>query len=465
MNTSWNDKPVTILGLSKSGIASARYLAERGARCFLSETVPASPANKDSRDVLQALGVTVEMGGHTAACFNHSDLVIVSPGIPPTSSILNELTLSGKTIISEVELAYRETEVPFVGITGTNGKTTTTTLISTILEAAGKKAPACGNIGVPIISLVDKPADYFVAELSSFQLTFSPTLMTQVAVFMNFTPDHLDWHGSVEAYKKAKFALFTEAHSPEWAVLNAADPVSHEIAQNTQATIVWFTRNLEEARRFEHWISLDSGGNVVIKARGQQETPLLNVKDLKLVGAHNQENVLAAAATAWLLEVPVEVIARACTTFEGVEHRLEPVLVHNGIPFYNDSKATNPEATLSALAAFMPKKVVLIAGGRDKKTDLSEFVASVKQHAAHVVLIGEAADRFSLELKAGGYGHITYADSMDSAVEKAAALANAETPVLFSPACSSFDMYKNFEERGRAFKQSVHQLAASVSSC
>lgn len=454
------DRPVTILGLSKSGIASARYLSEKGARCFLSETVPASPANKENRELLQSIGVEVEMGGHSARCFEHSDLVIVSPGIPPSLQILKELSLSGKTIISEVELAYRESDVPFIGITGTNGKTTTTTLISTILEASGKRAPACGNIGLPIISLINEDADFFVAELSSFQLAFSPTLRAQVALFMNFRPDHLDWHGSEEAYKRAKFVLFTEDQSPEWAILNAADPVCHEIARLSRANILWFSRTPEDVSHFEHFITLDPQGNVVIQAEGEAPQSLLNVADLKLIGRHNQDNVLAASAACRILGAPIEVIRETILEFEGVEHRLEPVLTMNGITYYNDSKATNPDATLSALEAFAPRKVVLIAGGRDKKSDLSEFTTSVKQHASHVILIGEAAERFASELKASGYSDITYAASLEDALAKATAQASAQSPVLFSPACSSFDMFKNFEERGRAFKNAVHNLLA-----
>ncbi len=460
MKTSWTDKPVTILGLSRSGIASAQYLVGQGVRCFLSETLPTTPANKESVLSLQALGVEVEMGGHSSRCFEYSDLVIVSPGIPPSSQILKELALSGKTIISEVELAYREANKPFIGITGTNGKTTTTTLISAILQANGKKAPTCGNIGTPIIGLVTQPVDYFVAEFSSFQLAYSPTLKTKIALFLNFRPDHLDWHGSVEAYKRAKFALFQDQHSPEWAILNADDPICRELAPLTQAQILWFSRNSQAVQQEDNFITLDAQGNVILQLKGKPAETILNVKDLKLVGAHNHENVLAAAGTCWLLGTPVNVIGEATTAFEGVEHRLEPVATIHGISYYNDSKATNPDAVLSALSAFDPKKVVLIAGGRDKKTDLQEFVASVKAHAHHVVLLGEAANRFALELNAGGYSEITFADSLEDAVLKATEKALPETPVLFSPACSSFDMFKNFEERGQAFKAIVQNLLA-----
>ncbi len=460
MSTSWTQKPVTILGLSKSGMATARYLASRGAICFVSETVPATPANKDSRDELQALGVEIEMGGHSAKCFNHSDLVVVSPGIPPSSQILKELSLSGKTIISEVELAYRETQVPFVAVTGTNGKTTTTTLISEILQAAGKISPACGNIGTPIISLVDAPADYFVAELSSFQLTFSPTLRAQVALFMNFRPDHLDWHGSQEAYKRAKFSLFEHQQPTDWSVLNADDPVCVELGTLISSKALWFSRTPASVADYPNAVTLQSEGTIVIRTDGGTWEPLFSIHDMKLVGRHNQENVLAAAAATWLLGIDAATIASAVAQFEGVEHRLEPVGVFNNIAYYNDSKATNPDASLSALEAFSPRRVVLIAGGRDKKTDLQEFVASVAKNAHHVVLLGEATERFAQALQTGGYTQISKAQTLDEAVQKATSVASADTPVLFSPACASFDMFQNFEARGRAFKQAVHQLLA-----
>lgn len=464
MGSSWQDKPVTILGLSKSGAAAARYLAERGARCFLSETLPATPMNKSLRDEMAQLGVTVETGGHSEQCYSHSNLVVVSPGIPPSSQVIKELSVSGKDIISEVELAYRETAVPFIGITGTNGKTTTTTLISVILESAGKGAPACGNIGTPIISLVPEGADYFVAELSSFQLFFSPTLTPKIALFLNFRPDHLDWHGSVEAYKRAKFMLFEGLHSPEWLILNASDPACREAAEVTRANVLWFARNPADLpETAANTVTLNPDGNIEIRIDGRGVETLLNIRQIQLVGGHNQENVLAAAAACFLLDVTPGQIARAVETFGGVEHRLEPVGVLNGIAYYNDSKATNPDAAISALSAFAPRQVVLIAGGRDKKTDLSEFVDAVKTHAHHVVLLGEAADRFALELRAAGYTGFSTASSLDDAILQASRNASEAVPVLFSPACASFDMFRNFEERGQAFKMAVQRLFATVS--
>lgn len=456
----WTHTPVTILGLSKSGVAVARYLVSRGAQCFLSDVAPASAHNKPLRDELEALGVVVEMGGHSARCFSHADLVVVSPGIPPSSPVIRELTLSGKEIISEVELAARETTTPLVAITGTNGKTTTTTLISTILEAAGYKAPACGNIGTPVISLVDDKNDFLVTELSSFQLAFSPTLKAKVALMMNFRPDHLDWHGSEDAYREAKFQLFVPPHTPEWSVLLADDPVCEQLGHSLQAPVLWFSRSFARVANLPNWISLDAEGMVMVKTEAmEQPQRLFPISVSQLPGAHNQENVLAAAAACFVLGVSPQVLQQAVSQFQGVAHRLERVACVDGVWVYNDSKATNPDATLSALCAFAPQKVVLIAGGRDKKTDLSEFVESVKCHAAHVVLIGEAADRFEAVLQAGGYPHVSRAQTLESAITVGLGAASAQVPLLFSPACASFDMFKNFEDRGDSFKTLVCRLA------
>ncbi len=458
----WTGKPVTILGLSRSGSAVARYLQKRGAQCFLSETAPASPTNEPLRTELENLGVEIEMGGHTQRCFTHSDLIIVSPGIPPHNAIMEQLRLSGKEIISEVELAYRETEVPMIGITGTNGKSTTTTLISKILGQAGHQAPACGNIGWPITSVIDQyssghvRADYLVAELSSFQLEFSPTLKTKISVFTNFKPDHLDWHGSVDAYEKAKLRLFTGEQSPEWCVLNANDAVARKIGEQTQGNVLWFAVDPATVADYENKVYLNSQDQIVLEVQGRQMT-LFSVKDLVIIGSHNHENVMASVAVAHLLGVEPAIMTQACVEFQGLEHRLEYVDTIRGVRFYNDSKATNPDASLSALRAFPEQPVVLIAGGYDKMGPLEEFVEAVKANAFHVVLLGQARDRFAAALRQGGFDALSDASDLPSAIEKSLQVANG-APVLFSPACSSFDMFRNFEERGKVFKEAVHQL-------
>ena len=458
--TQWQQEPVTILGMSKSGIAVAEYLTQRGARCLISETGPATPTNKPTRDSLRAQGIELEMGGHTDRCFSHSNWVITSPGIPPSAAIMKELQLSGKTIISEVELAWREASgIPIVAITGTNGKTTTTTLVSAIFTQAHKKAPAGGNIGIPLISLLDEHPDYLVAELSSYQLAYSPLLNPKVAIYTNFRPDHLDWHGSIDAYQQAKASLFLPPKAPQWSILNATDPVCRGLGEELTTPVFWFSLSRERVEPKPHWIALDAQGMIWCKKSANNEPEaLFSIHESPLLGAHNQENILAAIAAALVCDMPIEAIRDAVSQFQGVEHRMELLPEVDGIRFYNDSKATNPDATICALNAFVDTSVVLIAGGRDKKTDLTEWIESVKAHAHCVVLLGEAADRFEQELAAQGYDRIVRSSSFNDAVVQARARASASHPVLFSPACASFDMFKNFEERGSVFKQTVAHL-------
>ena len=465
--TSWEKQPITVLGLSRSGAAVARYVAQRGGNVFLSETMPASPQNEALRKELEALGVTVEMGGHSKQCFTHADCVVVSPGIPPSSEVIEQLRLSNKTVISEVEFAYRQAPmVPIVGITGTNGKSTTTTLISWILNQAGKVAPACGNIGIPVTDVINtqKP-DALVEELSSFQLEFSPTLKAKVAVFTNFKPDHLDWHGSLDAYQDAKLRLFSGIQSPEWSVVLADDPVSQRIAAKTQGKVLWFSRDQRLVEGYEQKAYLDENQQFVLEANGQPPIRLFSTAELQLIGDHNYENYLASLAAAYLMGVNPEAIRAACLSFEGLEHRLERVdtISADGksVTFYNDSKATNTDAAISALRAFKEQKVILIAGGYDKMTPLDDFVTAVQANARLVILIGAARERFAQAFEAANYHAVEYAESLEQAISKGFHLSTGE-PVLFSPACASFDMFRNFEERGKAFKASVKALKTST---
>lgn len=461
MPSDWQNQTITVLGLSKSGAAVARYVQKRGGRVFLSEYQPASPATEALRDELTGLGVQVETGGHSMTCFTHSDLVVASPGIPPSSAILEQLALSRKEIISEVEFAYRESEAPFIGITGTNGKSTTTSLISAILTESGLNAPACGNIGVPVAGVVDEgKADILVVELSSFQLALSPSLKTRIAVFTNFHPNHLDWHGSVEAYKQAKLRLFTGEQSPEWAVLNADDPVSQEVADRTVARCLWFSLDPGTVAPYPHKAYLDHDDRVVVERDGEQ-TSYFPVSDLRLIGRHNYENALMAVSVANLMEIPANVTTQACLSFQGLPHRLEFVATVNGAAFYNDSKATTPDAAISALRAFPGQPVILIAGGYDKNTPLAELARAARDHAGAVILLGPAADRFEQVLREAGVSAIHRAADLEASVTLGYQLSNGQ-PVLLSPACASFDRYRDFMERGLAFKDAVLSLKAKT---
>lgn len=466
----WQNKPLTILGLSKSGAAVARYVQARGGDCLLSENAPATPNNEPLRTELEKLGVTVETGGHSKRCFTHSETVVVSPGIPPSSSVIEQLTLSNKNILSEVELAYRENQreqsipmksIPMIGVTGTNGKSTVVTLLSDILTQAGHNAPACGNIGTPIIEVLDtkekdKTPNYLVAELSSFQLHFSPTLRSQIAVFTNFRPDHLDWHGSVDNYKQDKLRLFTGQQSPDWAVINADDPVSQTIADNTTAQCVWTSLDQNSVAKYPNHATLNNQGQVVIQLKDKDPVTLFTMNQIAIIGQHNHANVLQAAVVAHLLDVPTEIIEKTSVAFKGLPHRLEYVATLNGSTIYNDSKATNPDATIPALNAFPNQHVVLIAGGYDKNSPLEELSALVQKQTKAVILIGEASKRFKAAFESAGTKNIHLATTLGQALTLSIQLSQGD-PVLFSPACASFGMFKNFEARGNAFKELVAQ--------
>lgn len=446
MKRQWMDSKITILGFSLSGISSAKYLANKGAICTISENRQEKPEDAEKISELKASGISVEMGGHKDETIIKADMIITSPGIPPHAEVIKLAKNNNIQIISEIELAYMETDKPFIAITGTNGKTTTTKLVSEILTAAGLNAPACGNIGLPPITLVDKDVDYFVTELSSFQIYTSKTFKPQIALFINYAPDHIDWHGSEEAYYEAKASLFTGYKSPAWSVLNACDPKVMEIKNHTESKVVYFGREMPTTSVY---IQKNS---IVYKNKGRIEN-IIDLKDISLIGKHNYQNIMASIAIAKIVGIDTDVIRSTIAAFKPPEHRLEYVDTIDGIDFYNDSKATNCDSAICAMDAFENKKVVLIAGGKDKGTDLSEFVNSVKKHVSAVVLIGEAADRFQEALESFGYKNIYRTDTLENAIDKAFDLKTGA--VLFSPACASFDMFKNYEERGRTFKEYV----------
>jgi UDP-N-acetylmuramoylalanine--D-glutamate ligase len=449
----------TILGLSKTGISAARYLQTRGANCFLSESLAASPLNQAERESLQALGVTVEMGGHSRRCFSHADTIIVSPGIPPTASIIRELTLSGKTLMSDVELAWLcQPKLPWVGITGTNGKTTTTSLISAILQANGRQAPACGNIGLPFLDVLHAGTpDAMVAELSSYQLERTHHFKATVGVFLNLTPDHLDWHGGLDAYQNAKLGFLTGKRSPQTLVFRADEPLAARLRAQTQSPVCYpFSLNPACVANDTCAVTLIDGNQITLKTPNAL-MPVVTVDRLTLIGPHNVENVMAAIAATYALGVNVDTIRQACEAFQAVPHRLEYVTTINGCAIYNDSKATNPEATMSALTSFPPDKpVVLLAGGKDKNGPLDAFTQVVKDRVSSVVLFGEAAERFEQALKP--VTQVFRATTLEDAVKQALNQAHQQ-PVVFSPACASFDMFRHFEDRGDQFKALIQSLS------
>lgn len=447
MKRRWIDINITVLGLSKSGISGAKYLNKQGANCTISEKREASSEDKIQIAELEKSGIKVETGGNKEETILNSDLIITSPGIPPHADVYKIIKSRKIETFGEIDLAYRETNVPFIAITGTNGKTTVTELVSQILTAGGLKAPVCGNIGIPATSLLDeKNVDYFVAELSSYQIATNPAFKPQIGVFLNYTPEHTEWHGNEEKYFKAKSDLFLN-REPTWAVLNALNFKIAYLKLDITSNVYFFGRESEDKCVFI------KDNKILIKDKNKKVTEVMNISEIPLKGKHNIENVTAATAIAHIIGIDAETIRTSIKNFSTPEHRLKYTDTVNGTEYYNDSKATNPEAAIHALKAFDDKKIVLIAGGKDKGTDLTEFCNSVKKHANTVILIGEASERFERELINSGFNAVYKKSDLAEAVDVASEL-NPEI-VLFSPACASFDMFKNFEERGDAFKNYV----------
>jgi len=443
-------KQVLVVGLARTGIATALFCASRGARVTASEERPESEI-AEAAAKLRAAGVSLELGGHKPRTFVEQDLIVSSPGVPPMMPQLAAARAIGVPVWSEIELAWRFLRGHLVCITGSNGKTTTTTLIGHILETAGVPVQVAGNIGTPLISRVDVSSDagFTVVEASSFQLESITAFRPDVAVLLNITPDHLDRHGSFEAYGRAKTRIFENQTEEDAAVLNADDSEAPKCAPS-RPPVFWFSRQ----KRVASGCFL-RGDEIVFRREGA-ETVLLRYRDIGLRGNHNVENVLAAAAAATLVGVEPARIAEGVRSFAGVEHRIEFVATISGVEYYNDSKATNVDATLKALDAF-PGNVLVILGGKDKGSDYTILRKSLRQHARMVLLIGAAAEKIELQL--GGVVPVEQAGTMAHAVELAEEHARPGDTVLLAPACASFDQFESYEHRGRVFKQLVRGLA------
>lgn len=446
MLTNWFDRKVLVLGFSKSGIAAAKYLSRHGADVYITEYREQKPEDFEQLNELEAEGIKVEFGGHSDDFIKESYLAVTSPGIPPHSEIMKRLRDEKIKVISEIELAASQTGKPFVAITGTNGKTTTTALTAHILSSEYNAQP-CGNYGKPPCDLIDdKTIDYFVCECSSFQLEYSNSFQPQISVWTNFTPDHIDWHNGIENYFMAKAKIFKGSQAPAFAVLNAKDAKLLEFSKEAAGEVFMFGDEVGENCCYVK-------DDAIYYKRNGKEEHIIDLKDTPLIGEHNYQNVECSVICAKLEGISNEHIKEAIMSFKVPEHRLEKVCEKNGITFYNDSKATNPEASLVAINSFNDCNVALIAGGRDKNTDLKEFCEAIKKHISTVVLIGEASERFEDNLKYSGYENILRENSMQSAIDKSISL--KPDVVLLSPACASFDMFSGYEERGKVFKEYV----------
>ena len=442
-------KKVLVVGLGKSGLAAALFLRHRGAHVTVSDVRSAEALAKDIPALLEE-GIMVEAGGHGLLTFRRQDLIVVSPGVPLDTPELVQVRNFGLPIIGELELAARFLQGKILAITGSNGKTTTTTLVGEILTEAGLPTLVGGNIGTPVISLIEesKPETWSVLEVSSFQLESTQEFHPKIAVILNITPDHLDRHGTFENYALAKERIFAAQTPDDAVVLNADNARAEAAAKRAPSDVQWFS--LEHPVSSGAWIE---GGWVVY--RDAQESPVQRIMPLTgipLKGEHNVENVLASVCAARLAGAAPEAIRRAIEQFKAVEHRLEYVATINGVEFYNDSKATNVDATMKAVAAFSAP-IHLILGGKDKNSDYTLLSPLLRQHVRGVYTIGSAASKIESHLR--GVVSLHSCETLDKAVSAAASAAHPGDIVLLAPACSSFDQFESYEHRGRVFKELV----------
>jgi UDP-N-acetylmuramoylalanine--D-glutamate ligase len=444
------DKRVLVVGLGKSGVASALFLKDRGARVTVSDTK--SPDQlRDEIPVLLDHGITVETGGHGERTFRGQDLIVVSPGVPVDAPPLVQARAAGEPVIGEIELAAQNLPGSIVAITGSNGKTTTTTLTGEILAAGGLPVAVGGNIGTPAISLVAAATreTAVVLEISSFQLETIQTFRPKVAVILNITPDHLDRHRTFQTYVDAKARIFENQQPDDYAVLNEDDPSCRALRDRTRAEVFWFSRKQEVQNGA--WVR---DGKILFRdSSGQREIML--VSEIPLKGAHNVENVLAGVCAGALMGCEPAKIRKAIQEFKAVEHRLEYVATIKGVEYFNDSKATNVDATIKALESF-PKNIHLILGGKDKGSDYTVLNDLLRERVKRVYTIGAAAEKIESHIK--GAAEIVHAETLDNAIRRAAAVAQPGDIVLLAPACASFDQFQSYNHRGRVFKAVVHSL-------
>jgi UDP-N-acetylmuramoylalanine--D-glutamate ligase len=452
------NKRVLVVGLGKSGKSAALFLRALGAQVTVSDSRSAEALAGEIPALLDA-GVMVETGGHGLLTFRRQDLIVVSPGVPYDTPELKQVRAfgsAGPLIIGELELASRFLEGQIVAITGSNGKTTTTSLLGKIFADAGVPTLVGGNIGTPVIDLIAQstPQTTSVLEVSSFQLETVEQFRPHIAVVLNITQDHLDRHGTFENYAAMKTRITAQQMPEDFLVLNAEDKPTQMLAARTKAQVFWFSgRRAIKQGAFAHGESI-----VFLPREGAKPEPVMPLAEIPLKGAHNVENVLAAVCAARLGGVSAESIRASVSSFKAVEHRLEFVATVRGVAFYNDSKATNVDATKKALEAF-PGGVHLILGGKDKNSDYTELADLLRSRVKTVYTIGSAAEKIERHL--AGVVKIVSAGTLDAAVRNAAQSAVPGDVVLLAPACASFDQFTGYEQRGRVFKELVKGLAGA----
>lgn len=444
----WQGRRVVVLGAARSGIAAARFLKDKGNAVSLSDSGPISGEIKAE---LAEMKIPWEEGGHTREWLTQAEAIIASPGIPLTAKPFQWAQAEGIPVLSEIELAGQFLKIPVIAVTGSNGKTTTVTLIHALLTEAGLRAGLGGNIGTPLISFVGQELDWIVAELSSFQLETTYSFKPQIALLLNLYPNHLDRHPSMESYFEIKSRIFQAQDANDWSLSNGDNPWCQALSQHTKQPLQWFSRQAGP----QVWAWIEAGQLWRQMPAGPEA--VIALPELPLLGNHNQENCLAVLAISARLKIPVEAVRRALKKVTGIPHRLEKVAELQGRVFINDSKATNYLATQKALESLEPP-LILIAGGRDKGGDLQPLITLIRSRVKAVVLLGEAAPHFAQELQKREYNQISVVNTMQEAVEQAWRVSQPKDQILLSPACASYDMFHNFEERGERFKADVAAL-------
>ncbi len=446
---------ILIIGAARSGVASAEYLLSIGKQIVISDM-----NTKLAEDVETQLGhasVSYVWGKQPDVAALQPELIVMSPGVPLSIPPVVKARELGIPVISEPELAFRYSDVPFVAITGTNGKTTTTTLTAFLLEKEGRKVVAGGNIGLPLISQCPQMSanDIVVAEMSSFQLESVDSFCPKVAVVMNLTPDHLDRHKTMEAYAAAKANIFKNQGPEEYLLLNKDDAIVAAMAAGAKSHVYYFSQQ----EILDEGIWLEDGNLVYRLDKNGAPQVLIPAAEIGIVGSHNWQNAMAASLAALLMGQQPEIIAERLRAFKGVAHRMEPVATIDGVLYVNDSKGTNPDSTEKALGSYGERPIVLIAGGRNKGSDMAVLVPLMRAHCRGVVLVGEATGDFIDAFERTGYTDYVCTDSFEDAVAKAREMAQSGDVVLLSPACASWDMFDNFEQRGDLFKELVKDYA------
>ena len=450
----YEKKKVLVVGMARSGVAAAQLLRASGAEVTVNDSKSETDLGSQLAP-LEGLQLTKKYGCGAMELLEGQDCLVISPGIPDTAPFVVRAKEMGIYVIGELELAAQLSRGSLVAVSGTNGKTTTVSLLGEIFANSGKVTHVVGNIGYPfsLAALVSKPEDVIICEVSSFQMETADTFHPHVALMTNITEDHLNRHGTMEVYTALKMRMFANQTEKDWAIFNADDPGLNGLSKQVKSHVLEFSRQKEVKEG-----AFVRDGQIYIRIGGS-EKKVCRPEEIYIPGPHNLENALGAVCAAAAMKVPVPVIRHSLKTFKGVEHRIERVRELDGVTYINDSKGTNTDSTIKAVQT-MTNPTVIILGGYDKHTSFDPLSAEIRKSGMirHAVLIGETSELIRTSLERAGFKKITRADSLGDAVKKAREIAKEGWNVLLSPACASFDMFKDYEERGRVFKQIVNDL-------